>query len=102
MGGYSGKAVTVQVPLSYEVPGATRDEEFGDCDEDQFAFYGTAAGDGTELARNAQGPGQIDELWILDVNGSIVILDAAYSPATPADLVEEMRTLAGSATFEAP
>ena len=27
-----------------------------------------------------QGPGQIDELWILDVDGSIVILDAAYQP----------------------
>jgi hypothetical protein len=33
---------------------------------------------------------------------SIVILDAAYSPATPADLVEELRTLAESATFELP
>jgi hypothetical protein len=31
-----------------------------------------------------------------------VILDAAYGPATPADLVEELRALAESATFEAP
>ncbi len=53
-----------------------------------------------KTARNAQGAGQIDELWILDVDGSIVILDATYSPATPADLVEEMRTIAESATFD--
>jgi hypothetical protein len=30
------------------------------------------------------------------------ILDAAYSPATPADLVEEARALAESATIEVP
>jgi hypothetical protein len=100
VGGYAGKTVTLQVPLSYEVPGATREEEFGDCDEDAFVFYGIEAGDGTEPYRNAQGPGQIDELWILDVGGWIVIIDAAYGPATPAELVEELRNLAESATFE--
>jgi hypothetical protein len=34
------------------------------------------------------------------VNGSIVILDATYSPATPAAVVAELRALAESATFE--
>jgi hypothetical protein len=101
VGGYAGKAVTLRVPMSYEVPGATREEEFGDCDDDAFAYYGVAS-DEISHERNAQGPGQIDELWILDVDGSIVILDAAYSPATPADVVEELRALAESATFEAP
>ncbi len=101
IGGYTGKMITLQVPMSYEVPGATREEEFADCDGDSFAFYGIAgAKPGDELARNAQGPGQIDELWILDVDGSIVILDAAYGPATPATVVEELRALATSATFE--
>jgi len=101
VGGYAGKAVTLHTPMSYEVEGATREEEFGDCDEDSFAFYGVAGGD-ISHERNSQGPGQIDELWILDVDGSIVILDAAYSPATPADLVEELRALAESATFAVP
>ena len=100
VGGYAGKAITLHVPMTYEVPSATREEEFADCDESTFAFYG--AGDDAEVARNAQGPGQIDELWILDVDGSIVILDAAYGPEVPADLVEELRALAESATFEAP
>jgi hypothetical protein len=100
IGGYAGKAITLQVPLSYDIPGATRDERFAACDQSEFGFYGI---EGESLpARNAQGAGQIDELWILDVDGSIVILDAAYSPATPADLVEELRALAESATFEAP
>jgi hypothetical protein len=99
VGGFAGKAVTLHVPMEYDLPNATREEEFADCDNDVFAFYGVAGETGE--ARNAQGAGQIDELWILDVNGSIVIIDAALSPATPADLVEEVRTLAESATFEA-
>ena len=100
IGGFAAKAITLSVPMSFDLPDATREEKFGDCDNDVFAFYG-AAGESGE-ARNAQGAGQIDELWILDVNGSIVILDAALSPATPAEFVDEIRSMAESATFETP
>lgn len=100
VGGYAGKAVTLTVPMSFELPDATREAKFADCDDAAFAFYGVEGETGH--ARNAQGAGQIDELWILDVDGSIVILDAAYSPATAVDLVEELRTLAESASFELP
>ena len=97
VGGFSGKAVTLHVPMSFALPDATREEEFAECDTATFAYYGIEGE--SEVARNAQGPGQIDELWILDVNGSIVILDATYGPAAPADLVDELRALAESATF---
>lgn len=98
VGGFAGKTITLHVPLEFDLPNATREEKFADCDNDVFAFYGVE-GEAAE-ARNAQGAGQIDELWILDVDGSIVVLDAAYGPATPAALVEELRALAESATFE--
>lgn len=98
VGGYAGKAITVHVPMEYEVPGASREEEFAECDQSIFGLYGV---DGeTEPARNNQGPGQVDDLWIIDVNGSIVILDAMHGPAVPASLVDEIRALAESATFE--
>lgn len=100
IGGYAGKTVTLHVPMSYEIPGATRDEEFAACDGGQFGSY--AAGGDTEPSRNHQGPGQVDEFWILDVDGAIVILDAMYGPAVPAELVDEMRAIAGSATFATP
>jgi hypothetical protein len=100
VGGYAGKAVTLQVPMSFDLPNATRDEKFADCDNNILGFYG-AEGE-PEPERNAQGAGQIDELWILDVDGAIVILDATYSPATPSELVAEIQALAQSATFEAP
>jgi hypothetical protein len=98
LGGFAGKAITLHVPMTFDLPNSTREERFTDCDEDTFFFYGIEGETGG--ARNAQGAGQVDELWILDVNGQIVILDATYSPATPADLVEELRALAESATFE--
>ncbi len=100
VGGYDGKAITLRVPMSFDLPGATREEKFADCDDETYAFYGVEGEDG--WARNVQGAGQVDELWILDVDGSIVILAAVYSPATPAELVEDLRTLAESASFEVP
>jgi hypothetical protein len=98
VGGFAGKAVTLRVPMTFDLPNSTREERFADCDRAIFAFYGIEGENGE--ARNAQGAGQVDELWILDANGAIVILDATYGPATPAALVEELRTLAESATFE--
>jgi hypothetical protein len=99
VGGYAGKTITLHVPMAYDKPDGNREERFAACDNSTYAFYGIAGQPAEE--RNAQGAGQIDELWILDVNGRIVILDAAYGPAVPAALVDELRALAESATFEA-
>lgn len=98
--GIDGVRLGIRVPLTYEVPGATREEEFSACDESIYGFYGIEGG--TEPERNAQGPGQVDELWILDVGGNTVILDVMYGPATPAELVDEAKALVESATFEVP
>jgi len=92
VGGYAGKHVTLHVPEDW-------DASSNDCDQGNFASYGVNGG---EPARYHQGPGQIDELWILDVDGEFAILDAMYRPDTPPHLVEEMRAIAESATFEVP
>ena len=47
-------------------------------------------------------PGQIDELWILDVGGVLVVIDTASYADTPAEHVEELRAIVESAVFEAP
>jgi hypothetical protein len=90
VGGYAGKRITLHVPS---------DATFADCDQSTFASYGI---DGGEPSRFHQGPGQVDELWILDVDGAFVVLDVMYRPDTPAELVEELRAIARSATFKAP
>lgn len=102
VGGYPGKKVTLHTPMTYEMEGATREEKFADCDDSSYAYYGVDGDEGTEVARNSQGPGEVDELWIMDVDGAIVILNVVYSPATPDDLVEELRAMADGATFETP
>lgn len=96
VGGHSGKKIILHVPN--DAP--TRAEAFKDCDQDTFASYGEAGR--SEPSRFHQGPGQVDELWILDVDGAFAVIDAMYRPTTPAELIEEMRAIAESATFGAP
>lgn len=94
IGGHSGKSLTLHVPN--DAP--TRAEAFKDCDQDTFASYGEAGR--SEPSRYHQGPGQVDQLWIIDVDGAFVIIDAMWRSDTPATLIDEMRAIAESATFE--
>jgi hypothetical protein len=87
VGGSAGKSITLHVPAD-----ASPDE----CEEGEFVSFGTAE---DPLSRYQQGPGQIDALWIVDVDGAFLYIDAMYRPDTPADLVEEMRAIVESLTF---
>lgn len=86
--GYAGTSITLHVP---------DDAEFAECDEDTFASWGVP---GEDPARYHQGPGQIDELWILDVEGHLVVIDAAYYEGTPQSVVEELHAIVESTVFE--
>ena len=55
---------------------------------------------GPSQRAGTRGPGQIDTFWIVDVDGSIVIIGAMYRADTPTDRIQEMRAIAESATFE--
>ena len=88
--GYAGKSITLHVP---------DDANFAECDDGKFASWGIP-GDGP--SRYHQGPGQIDKLWILDVDGHLVVIDANYHPGTPQDVVDELDAIVESATFELP
>ncbi len=88
--GHPGKLVTLHVPA---------DADFSTCEGGEFATFGTQSDD---FARYHQGPTQIDDIWIIDVDGAIVILDFMYRPDTSADLIAEMRSMAESATFALP
>lgn len=90
LGGHAGKMLTLHVPL---------DSDSATCEGEEFASFGTQIDD---FARYHQGPGQIDDFWIVDVDGAIVILDFMYRPDTSAELIAEMRAMAESATFALP
>ena len=90
--GYQGKSITLHVP---------EDAVFGECDRGTFGSWGVP---GPDVAphRYHQDPGQIDEIWIVDVNGELAIIDWAYYAETPAEHVEELRSIVDSISFEAP
>lgn len=89
VGGYTGKSITLHVP---------DDAVFSDCDGGFFGSWGVL-GDPTP-SRYHQDPGQIDKLWIIDVDGQLVVIDGAYYEATPRTVVDELEAIVESATFE--
>jgi len=92
LGGYTGKAITLHVP---------DDANLADCDEGIFAMFQESAVSGVDaVSRYAQGPGQIDEVWILDVDGLMVVIDWAHYAGTPQADVDELRAIVDSITFE--
>jgi hypothetical protein len=79
LGGYNGKYLRWSVPADIRFDAAT--QNFPDCDKSStgtafFKSWNDAVGD-----RYQQGPGQVDLLWILDVEGHRLLIDATYMPA---------------------
>lgn len=93
IGGYAGKSITLHVPAS---------AVFSECDQGTFGSWTeqSEAG-GSQPARYSQGPGQIDQLWVMDIDGVITVIDGAYFGTTPDEHVEELRAIVESATFKA-
>jgi len=93
--GYSGRSITLHVP---------GDAVFGDCDEETFGTLteGVEGSPDSAPHRFHQGPGQIDEFWVLDVDGRPVAFDLSYWPDTHQEVIDEMYAIVESVTFEAP
>lgn len=87
--GYAGKSITLHVP---------EDAVFSDCDRGTFGSWGLPGSDLTPM-RYHQDPGQIDKLWIVDVEGELVVIDIAYYEGTPQAVVDEMHAIVDSITF---
>jgi hypothetical protein len=89
IGGYAGKSLILHAPDDVDVT---------TCERGDFITYFA----GADFWRNVQRPDEVSELWILDVDGTIVIIDAVSSPTNSTELVDETRTAVESTTFEAP
>lgn len=95
LGGYQGKYLEWSVPA---------DINFSDCDMgpgdttgvfESWTGYGTGGGDRYQL-----GPGQVDRLWILDVEGRRLVIDANYMPGSTTQDRAELQQVADSIRFE--
>jgi hypothetical protein len=75
--GYPGTRLQVQVPTTID---------FADCDGSEFRSFTDSRGG----VRYHQGPGQIDELSIIDVDGVPLVIDVNHFPGTSEqDLAEQ-------------
>jgi hypothetical protein len=87
LGGYHGRYLEWSVPL---------DIQFSDCDGAFFKSWTDAEGD-----RYQQGPGQVDRLWILDVEGRRLVIDATYMPGATEQDRAELTKVVDSIAFRA-
>jgi hypothetical protein len=99
---YSGKFLEWSVPADIET------DEHGDfvtCDTDPGDgqhYFESWSGDenGWGGDRYQQGPGQLDRLWILDVDGVRFVIDAFSMPTSTEQEIDELLTVVNSITFE--
>jgi hypothetical protein len=102
LGGYHGKYLEWSVPVDIRFDAAS--QSFSDCDQGnengltRGYFKTWIATDGGD--RYQQGPGQVDRLWILDIQGHRLVIDATYMPATSELDQVALRTVVDSIAFK--
>ncbi|HYI22129.1 MAG TPA: hypothetical protein VEX62_05775 [Candidatus Limnocylindrales bacterium] len=96
--GYAGKYVEWSVPTDIEW---NEQDGFVDCDADGGEHYFESwTGSGMGSDRYHQGPGQVDRLWILDVDGSRLVINATDMPLTTSADRQELLEVVESIRFE--
>ena len=74
--GYHGYHLALEVP----------EKGFSGCDDGYFDGY-----QGPTIGRYYQGPGQVVEFWVLDVEGTPLLIEATWFPDSPAEDVAELQ-----------
>ena len=99
--GYRGSNLELTVP-DLPVEGAGDDRRFTGCAEGTLkswvAAVDTEPGDAF-YGYNGE-PGRTEEFWILDVDGTRLMIEANWSPASPGKDVAEMRAILDSIRIE--
>ena len=100
LGGYDGRYLEWSVPADMVVTG---DADFEGCDvqpSNGHLDFVSWLGDG-QGERYQQVAGQVDMLWVLDVDGQRLIVDATYSPDTTIAERDALIQIAKSIRFAA-
>jgi hypothetical protein len=83
--------------LEWSVPA---DLDFADCDADGADHYFESWAGAVDGDRYQQGPGQVDRLWILDVDGRRLVIDAFDMPSATDAERQELLDVVASIRFE--
>ena len=98
VGGYPGLSLEWSVPADLEF-----DDEgnFTDCDGDAGgpSDFRSWTGVGGPSTRYHQGPGQVDRLWILDVTGKRLVIDAFSMPEATDEEITQVQQIVDSIRF---
>jgi hypothetical protein len=89
LGEYTGQSLTLEVPAGLD---------FGDCDPGYGGSW-DCSGTGAEPCGYHSGAGEIDTVYLLDVDGVIVAWTTKHYAGTPPDDVAEMEAIVQSASF---
>lgn len=84
------------VRMEWSVPA---DFDFSTCDDGYFDSW-TAVADSWNGGRYQQVPGQVDRLWIFDVGGERLVVDAMYMPSADAADRKELWQVMESIRFQ--
>ena len=99
--GYSGKHLELTVP-DLPVKGQGDDRRFTECEEGTLkswvAFIDTA--EEGDAFYGYSGPGHTEEFWILDIEGTRLMIEANWSPNSPPEDMAEMRAILDSIRIE--
>ena len=96
--GYSGKYLELTVP-DLPVQGSGGDRSFPGCERKELMSWMAPLLLGGFRGYNSEA-GRTEELWILDVDGTRLVIAANWSPASPRRDVAEMRTILDSIRIE--
>ncbi len=90
LAGFRGKYLRWSVPMKID---------FSHCGQGYFESW---TGRGWATDRWQQGPGQVDRLWILDMNGKRLVIDANHLPSATRKQRTELDRIVHSIKFMSP
>jgi hypothetical protein len=99
--GYRGKHLELTVP-DLPVEGEGDDRRFAGCEEGtlkSWVAFVDRAEEGDAFYGYSE-PGHTEDFWILDVDGTRLLIEANWSPASPREDVAEMRAILDSIRIE--
>jgi hypothetical protein len=99
--GHPGRYLEWTVPADAVVTG---DADFVGCDDpgNGHSDFVSWLGRGGQGERYHQVAGQVDRLWVLDVDGQRLVVDATYSPDTTEADRTELQQVVDSIRFTSP